>query len=694
MPVNLRDISVQYLKGVGPAKQKLFANLGVMNVEDLLYFFPRRYEDRTRLTPLAEAKVGEWQTITGKVARADQRRSWYTRKHVCEIIVGDGKHQVACVWFSQPYMANYFKEGDSVVLYGKVEAYKDRLQIIAPEYEIIAQDEDESLNIGRIVPIYPLTRGLSQRMIRKVSKQALDKYVGQLKEVLPYSLRKKKNLANLAKSIINIHFPESTEQQALAYRRVAFEEFFLFQVSVTLRRLSITTKEGIVHRISEGLFKKYIEAFPFTLTGAQTRVMKEIAGDMQKPFPMHRLLQGDVGSGKTIVAFWGSVVVKANGYQSALMAPTEILARQHFMTLKNFADACLPNIRLGLLVGSLPDQEKVETIRQLKSGEIDLVIGTHALIEEKIEFKNLSYIVVDEQHKFGVRQRSFLSAKGKSPDVLVMTATPIPRSLCHTLYGDLDVSLINELPAGRGAVKTALYRGEDSAEVYRLVREFAQKGRQAYVVYPIIEESEKLDLKAAEAMFKQFQKEEFKDLAVGLVHGQMKKDRAQRVMEDFKNGQIDILVATTVLEVGIDVPNATVMVIEHAERFGLAQLHQLRGRIGRGKEDSLCILVADPTTQDAQARLKAVLSTHDGFKIAEQDLLIRGPGEFFGRHQHGLNELKIANPVTQMDILQEARQEAVSLTKKDPQLSARENIVIKELIEKRYPNYLAMVTSG
>jgi len=697
----LRDISVQYLKGVGPGRAKLFANLGVENLEDLLYFFPRRYEDRTHLTPLSELKIGEWQTVTGTILETDNRRAWYTHKHVCEVVIGEKDKQIFCVWFNQPYMTHYFKAGEKVVLYGKVDLYKNRLQMVSPEYEVIKED-DEHLSIGRIVPIYPLTRGLSQRTLRKIIKYCLDHYAPSLKEVLPYSIRKKHGLENIVKSILNIHFPESSPLQETAFRRISFEEFFLFQVSILLRRLSIVAKDGIAHQIKSNLIREYTDSFSFTLTTAQKRVMAEIAGDMTKKSPMHRLLQGDVGSGKTLVAFLGCLAAKANGFQSAFMAPTEILARQHFETLQKISkNLTLPDlrgqgevIRMALLVSSLDNGEKEEVIKKIERGEIDLIIGTHALIQEQINFKCLSYIVVDEQHKFGVRQRALLSSKGLNPDVLVMTATPIPRTLCHTLYGDLDVSVIDELPPGRGKIKTVLYDMQKAAEAYNQIRRVVQKGQQVYVVYPIIEESAKLDLKAAEEMFKHFREIEFKDSRVGLMHGQMKKNLAQEMMADFKNHKIDILVATTILEVGVDVPNATVMVIEHAERFGLAQLHQLRGRIGRGTGDSLCILIAEPVTEEAQARLKAIISTTDGFKIAQEDLLIRGPGEFFGRHQHGLNELKIANPVTQLDILEAARKEAIGLTKADPKMEKMPNRVIKELISTRYPNYLAMVTAG
>lgn len=692
---DLSEISIQYLKGVGPARKKLFLQLGVETVEGLLYFFPRRYEDRRQMTALSQLKVGENQTVAGRIVKFDDRQAWYTKKHVCEIVVGDQSGELTAVWFNQPYLAQYFKLGMHIVLYGKVEVYKERRQMVAPEYEILGDEEDESLSIGRIVPIYPLTRGMSQRYLRKIIHFALWHFAHTLKEVLPYGLREKQNLLNLVKSLNNLHFPEDLEIQKEAFKRIAFEEFFLFQISVTLRRLSVVQKEGIAHPVDDFFVEEFCKSFPFELTVSQRKTIAEIAADMAKNCPMHRLLQGDVGSGKTLVAFFGCAAAIRNGYQAAIMTPTEILAKQHFDALSEMMTyAPFKKIRIALLVGSLSKKEKDAAYKKIKEGEIDLIVGTHTLIQQDLDFKNLSFVVIDEQHKFGVRQRSLLTAKGRNPDTLIMTATPIPRTLCLTLYGDLDISILKELPAGRGTVKTRLYQNEDAAQAYELVRNLVKGGQQAYIIYPIVEESAKLDLKAAEEMFKQLREGEFNDLRLGLVHGQMKQKTAQKIMDDFKEKKIDILIATTILEVGIDVPNANVMVIEHAERFGLSQLHQLRGRIGRGRSDAVCILISTPTTPESQVRLQAILSTTDGFKIAEQDLLIRGPGEFFGRHQHGLNELKIANPITQLDILEMARKEAIALTEKDAALTNAAHTGIKNLIERRYPAYLEMAAAG
>jgi len=730
------------MKGVGPAKKKLFGNLGVETVEDLLYLFPRRYEDRTSMTAIKDIRIGEYQTVCGKVMAHKARRSWYTKKHVSEITIYDGKSKLVCVWFNQPYLERYFKAGSEVVLYGKADVYKDRIQMVAPEYEIIDSEQDKSLHVGRIVPIYPLTKGMTQRYLRRVIYNCLDKYEESLTDYLPVWLRNKHRLSNIKRSLRNIHFPESFQEQEEAHKRVSFEEFFLFQISVIKRRMSIVQKTGVMHKIDLDLINEFASLFPFPLTNAQNRVIREIAGDMQRPSPMLRLLQGDVGSGKTLVAFFGCLAAVKNKQQAAVMAPTEILARQHYenicrimdyrLRIKGSADYRIKgskdqrskglkendvdsnpqilkssdpafsnplilksfNSRMALLTSSLSKKEKDRMLADIYDGNVDIVIGTHALLSERVEFKKLSFVVIDEQHKFGVCQRALLSEKGMNPDILVMTATPIPRTLSLTLFGDLDVSVIDEMPPGRGKIKTEIYDFENEADVYQEVKDRVKKGQQVYIIYPIIEESQKLDLKAAKAMFDSFAKKEFKEFRLGLVHGQMKRKESDTIMQQFKDHKIDILVATTVLEVGVDVPNANAMVIEHAERFGLAQLHQLRGRIGRGKEDAQCLLLAQPDTEDAHARLKAILSTTDGFEIAEQDLLIRGPGHYFGRHQHGLNELKYANPVTQIDILQAAREEAQDVVHKDPNLKDDQNRALKQIIQERYPGYLQNVEAG
>lgn len=691
----LKEISVQFIKGVGPARKKLFKNMGVETVEDLLYLFPRRYEDRTKMTPIAQLVVGELQTISGKVMTRGGRRVWYTKKHLFEIVIDDGTGKIFAVWFNQPYLSNYFKPDRRVVLYGKVDLYKKRLQMISPEYEILEDDKEETLNTSRIVPVYPLTRGMTQRYLRRVVRGCLDRYGRQVRDILPVWLRNKHRLVNIQRSLENIHFPESQELQEQSQRRVSFEEFFIFQLSVIKRRMSIVHKPGVNHRVELDTFQQFESAFPFELTAAQKRVIRELGRDMQEPRPMLRLLQGDVGSGKTLVALFGCIVAFKNNKQAAIMAPTEILAQQHFEKIQNLlADGPFADLKITLLIGSVSKQKKELVLHNLKQGEIDLIVGTHALLSEMVDFKDLSFVVIDEQHKFGVRQRALLSDKGRNPDVLVMTATPIPRTLSLTLFGDLDVSILDEMPKDRGKVRTEHYGIDEEAEVFEKVRNLVGLGQQAYIIYPLVEESEKLDLKAAQTSFQQLKKGAFKGIPMGLVHGQMKREQAEQVMEKFKNGEIKILVATTVLEVGIDVANANVMVIEHAERFGLAQLHQLRGRIGRGKEDASCFLIADPQTVEAQLRMETIVALTDGFKLAEQDLLIRGPGHYFGRHQHGLNELRFANPLTQIDILELARDEAKEVIYHDPNLKTEKNQGLKQVIKERFPTYLANIEAG
>jgi ATP-dependent DNA helicase RecG len=732
--------SIQYIKGVGPAKKKLFANLGVETIGDLFYLFPRRYEDRRHLTSIKDIKMGDYQTVSARVLTQNARRSWYTKKHVYEVAVGDRTGRLTCVWFNQPYLAHYFKPGRQVVLYGKAEIYRDRIQMISPEYEILENNEDEQLSTGRIVPIYPLTRGMTQRYLRKVMAAALAAYQDRLEDVLPVVLRNKYRLLNIQHSVSAMHFPENMAQQEEGFRRISFEEFFLFQLSVKKRRVQIGGRPGCRHHVDPGLIDYFCRMFPFELTGAQRRVINEIAGDMQKDFPMLRLLQGDVGCGKTLVSLFGCMAAAVNGYQAAIMVPTEVLALQHYeniMRIKGLEDyrikkermTGLENVRIKgskkgdtmtscwenkdnplplqfsnpsilqslnpvLLIGSMKKTDKEEVLEKIRSGEANLVVGTHALLTEAVTFKDLSFVVIDEQHKFGVRQRAVLSEKGRNPDVLVMTATPIPRTLSLTLFGDLDVSTIDEMPRDRGRIQTQVFSIDQADDVYQRIRSYLKQGQQAFVVYPVVQESEVLDVKAAEAMYEEFRKKVFKDFRVGLAHGQMKRSELNETMQRFKQHEIDLLVATTVLEVGVDVPNANVMVIEHAERFGLSQLHQLRGRIGRGQDDAVCFLLAEPVTEEALQRLEAISSTHDGFVLAEKDLEIRGPGHYFGRHQHGMNELRFANPLRQLDVLELARREAEDVIHRDPYLREPAHQILMRTIQQRYPGYLDHIEAG
>lgn len=694
---NSLDTSIQYLKGVGPKKAKIFNKAGIWTIEDLLYYFPRRYEDRTKFSPVSELVEGDTRTIKVKILAHGQRQSWRKRRFsILELAVGDDTGRIFCVWFNQPYLKEYFKVGVTLILYGKVERYGKRLQMTAPEFEIISDDTDESLSIGRIVPVYSLLQGLSQRGLRRFIKETLDEYLPKLNDFLPFDIRSKNNLLNLAKSILEIHFPESFDSQREAYRRLAFQEFFLFQVLLALRKSQRKQKQGIAHKIDKPRLNAFINSLPFRLTQSQQEVITEIISGMEKNEPMQRLLQGDVGSGKTIVAFIACLAAIDGGYQSAFMAPTEILAKQHYdkISYQLPVTSCQKEIKISLLTSSLNKKEKERVYHEIKEGKVDLVIGTHALLQESILFKNLGLVIIDEQHKFGVGQRALLPQKGANPDVLIMTATPIPRTLAITLYGDLDISVINELPQGRIPVKTMHFTFKQQDNAYGIARKQLALGYQAFIIYPVIEESCALDIAGAKKMYERLKANEFKEFRVGLVHGRQKQDEQNEIMSKFKNKELDVLVSTTVLEVGIDIPEATCMIIENAERFGLSQLHQLRGRVGRGTSESFCLLLSDLKTEDAKARVAAMVKHNSGFYIAEEDLKIRGPGEFFGSRQHGLSELKIGNPLTQMQLLKKAREEALRLVSANPQLGSRPNILLKEKLLQRFPEYENSVVVG
>ncbi len=708
----LNQIPVRYIKGIGPKKAEAFAARGVNNVEDLLYFFPRRYEDRTKFSLISGLEEGIEQNIKVKVIVSGQRRSWRRKGFsITEAIVEDKSARLPCIWFNQPYLQQYLKPGAQLILYGKIERYAGKMQMANPEFEIISEEavssgaiESEFLNIGRIVPVYPAVPGLGQRSLRRIIKECLDKYVSKLSEFLPYDLRIRNNLLDLAQSLINIHFPVNKDLQAQAYHRLAFQEFFIFQLPLILRKFKKKDSPGIAHKINVELLASFIKGLPFELTDSQKQVVQEISRDMANPQPMHRLLQGDVGSGKTVVAVIAGIIAVGGGYQVAFMVPTEILARQHFEKIKaqvarykaqdTRGKIQAREVRIGLLTSSLAKKNKEELLARIKSGELDLVIGTHALLGENVEFKNLGLVVIDEQHRFGVGQRSLLPRKGPHPDVLIMSATPIPRTLAITLYADLDVSVITQMPAGRKPIKTEWITNFKREWLYGLMRDTVNCGRQVYVVYPIIEESFVLDLLSVKNMYEEFRKNLFKEFSVGMIHGKLKPKEQDAVMSDFKSGKLQILIATTVLEVGIDVPNAALMVIEQAERFGLSQLHQLRGRVGRGEYASGCVLVSDASGVEAKSRLAALVKYPDGFKIAEEDLKIRGPGEYFGTRQHGLTGLRIGNPLTQMQLLKKAKEETTLLLNSDPRLESRINQGLKEKLAYRFPEYEKMMVVG
>lgn len=695
---NSSKTPIRYLKGIGPKRAKLFQGLGIESVEDLLYYFPYRYEDRTNFLPISKLNEGSLCTVKVRVFACKERTSWRRRGFsIIEATVGDATGKITCVWFNQPFLKNYFKIGQELILYGKVERYAGRLQFSSPEFELVDSDAGDPLSRGRIVPIYSLPKGMTQRALRLTVKHALDTYLPKINDFLSFDIRSRSRQINLARALANIHFPESTQEQRRSYERLSFEEFFLFQLPLVLRRANKKDSPGIAHKIEAGAEDIFIRSLPFELTASQKKVIAEIKTDMSLPLPMQRLLQGDVGSGKTVVATLAVMIAAAGGYQAALMVPTEILARQHYEKISSQLIARSPQvkeIKIGLLTSSLNKKEKDKIFRGIEDGKINLVIGTHALLGEKIKFKNLGLVVIDEQHKFGVGQRALLPQKGANPDVLIMTATPIPRTLAITLYGDLDISVISELPAGRKSVKTICFNTGNCAEAYELAKEQLRLGFQAYIIYPVIEESYALDIAGAKKRYGELSKGDFKDFRVGLIHGRLRQSQQDELMRKFRDKELDLLVATTVLEVGIDIPNATCMIIEHAERFGLAGLHQLRGRVGRGRADSLCLLVADTQTEEAKQRLKAMVDFSDGFKIAEEDLKIRGPGEFFGRRQHGLTELKIGNPLSQMQLLKKAREEAFRVVENDRYLRQEQNLPLKEKLLQRFPEYERLIIVG
>jgi len=706
--------SVQYLKGIGPKKAKLFAKAGIKTIEDFLYYFPRRYEDRTSFTSISKLQEGSTQTIKAQVLASGERRSWRRRGFsILEVAVGDATGKIFCVWFNQGYLKEYFHAGTSLILYGKIERYGKRLQMNSPEFEVVSEGDEPrstcepavalkecrgaSLDIGRVVPIYSLPEGITQRHFRHLVKSTLDECLPKVNDFLPYDIRSKNKLLNLAKSLLNIHFPDDFDMQKQAYERLAFDEFFVFQLPLALRKLKKKEKAGIVHKVEGELARSFIVGLPFKLTQSQVKVAEEIKSDMGKPQAMQRLLQGDVGSGKTVVATIAAMMAAQGGYQVAFMVPTEILAHQHFEKISlqlSDLDFQQKKIKVGLLTSSVNKKEKDKTLQEIKEGKIDLVIGTHALLEEDVRFKDLGLVVIDEQHKFGVGQRALLPKKGSNPDILIMTATPIPRTLAITLYGDLDISVITELPPGRLPIKTLHFAEDKTSDAYAVAKDELRKGGQVYIIYPVIEESYSLDIAGAKKMYGELRSGEFKEFKLGLIHGRLKQEEQDEIMHKFKNKELDLLVSTTVLEVGIDIPNATCMIVEHAQRFGLSQLHQLRGRIGRGREQSCCVMICDTKTPEAEARIKAMLKYNDGFRIAEEDLKIRGPGEFFGHRQHGLTELKIANPLTQMHLLKRAREDAIKLISLDPRLQERQHLLLKEKMLQRFPEYEKLIMVG
>jgi ATP-dependent DNA helicase RecG len=711
---------VQFIKGIGPRLAEVLAAKGILNVADLLHYLPFRYEDRLNPRGIAELRAGEMATVIAEVRTSGLFRT--RRMPIFQMTAGQGRARLKCIWFNGAYLRDHFKPGQMVALYGKVEADRNGgLQITQPQFEILGEASDDgtadaaeqkmasSLEVGRIVPIYESAgQGrLTARWFRRIIRTALENMPADQPDSLPAVVRSRMGLISPTEALWKVHWPDAGESltdlqssRTPAHLRLIFEELFFVELGLEFRRRQMKAQTGVAFRLDDRAREAIKRILPFHPTTAQKRVLKEIASDMEQPFPMRRLLQGDVGSGKTIVAFEAAIIAMENGCQVAFMAPTEILAQQHYFSARRILESA--GYRIVLLTGSLEQDRKREIRRHIAQGNAHLIIGTHALLEETVEFANLGLVIVDEQHRFGVMQRLKLMRKtneepgvaarpaaedppqtsratgnGRTakaarseqagaltpePDVLVMTATPIPRTLALTLYGDLDLSVLDELPPGRTPIVTRRVSDERSSEVWEFVRKQVASGHQAYVVYPVIEENEERELKAALKMYKELSNVVFADLKVGLLHGRLDGDLKEQVMRRFQSGELNILVATTVIEVGVDVPNATVMVIEHAERFGLSQLHQLRGRIGRGAGKSFCILMTGgKVSEEGERRLDAMVRTNDGFQIAELDLELRGPGEFFGTRQAGLPSFLVANLIRDRQILEAAKREAAAV---------------------------------
>ncbi|MGD1045680.1 MAG: ATP-dependent DNA helicase RecG [Bacteroidota bacterium] len=718
---------LQYIKGVGPKRAEALANLGIHSIKDLFLYFPRGYLDRSQIVRIVDLKnyieKGEAITIFAEVYRQEARRTRRNNKLIFMLTVKDESGFLTCVWFEGFYwLKDAFEVGELLALSSIPTLDKlGRPQFLHPQFDRLKSvEEDEPdwgklFNTGGIIPKYRSSAelekvGLDSRGFRRIIRNAMNHHSTVIEETISSDILVRQSLCDEQSAIRSIHFPGSFQELDTAQRRLKFDELFFLQLMLALRKRGAQQQlRGLIYNIESTLARQLVDSLQFELTLAQKRVLREIIDDLKSSYPMNRLMQGDVGSGKTIVALCTALIAVENGLQVAFMAPTEILAEQHYQTLKSFLYS-LP-VKVRMLIGGQRKKLREDVLEDIRSGSANIVVGTHALVEEKVEFTKLGLVIIDEQHRFGVMQRATLRGKGMNPDVLVMTATPIPRTLAMTLYGDLEVSTIDELPSNRKPIRTAIRTESQKHKVYQFVKDEIDRGRQAYIVFPLIEESEKIDLKAATKEYEHLQKNIFQNYRLGLLHGRLKPEIKDEVMQKFKGGDIQILVATTVIEVGIDIPNATVMIIENAERFGLSQLHQLRGRVGRGADQSYCILIANYNWFDAHAkgmemlelrdqkehaheRLETMVQTTDGFKIAEVDLKLRGPGEFFGTRQSGLPALRIANLVDDEDLLSLARKEAFDLIKNDPHLRQKSSECIRKHFEEEFREILELGKIG
>ncbi|MBP7072467.1 MAG: ATP-dependent DNA helicase RecG [Clostridia bacterium] len=685
--MNYIDDSIINLKGIGPAKAKLFSKLGLYTIGDLLEYFPRGYKDKSEITKIRDIRPDESYTVRVRAAGKAQEGRTRSRLIITKLTVFDDTGRLNAVWFNNRFIKNAFREGDEILMHGKVKRIGKDLVMEVPEYERLS--DRESINLMRITPYYSLTEGLLQKDIRKAVYAAL-KYADEKQaDLFPEELRRKYGLAEINFCISNIHFPESMDKLELARKRLIFEEFFMLQSGlIHIKKLNNAGQKGIRFKKTSEI-KEFIEGLPFKLTSAQARVFEEVSKDMEGAGIMNRLVQGDVGSGKTVIAALALFKCVRSGYQGTMIVPTEILAEQHMETLTNLLKNT--GIVIALLKGGMTGKEKQKVLEGIKEGKIDVVVGTHALIQDNVSFDKLGLVITDEQHRFGVRQRALLSAKGENPDMLVMTATPIPRTLSLIVYGDLDVSIIDEMPPGRKKVETYFIDSTKKERLMNFVKKGLDEGRQAYFVCPLVEESDKLELKSAIEYSEELKNRYFRNYNVGLLHGRMKADQKNEVMYRFREKEIHILVSTTVIEVGVNIPNAAYMVIEDADRYGMAQLHQLRGRVGRGEHQSYCILISDTGNEIARERLKYMTKTENGFEIAEKDMEFRGSGEVLGQRQHGLPGFKLADVFRDAKLLKMSK-EAVEYVYENNKLLNEDYKKMKAILDQRFQKMLDEIT--
>ncbi|MBI3823111.1 MAG: ATP-dependent DNA helicase RecG [Planctomycetes bacterium] len=686
---NPLEQSVQFLKGVGPARAELLAKLDIRTVGDLLFHFPRSYDDLTDVRPMDKIEAGALQTVQGEVVEIDGKELPDGRR-ITSVVISDPQGKcVAGIWFNSLLVVGKVRYGQQVAFSGKPKWYRDHWQMNHPRFQVLDDDEAKL----EVVPVYPLTEGLRPEHLRASIRAALTKAADAVSENLPAPVRIKREYPAVSQALWHVHFPETVPQGLQGRRRFIYDEFLVLQVALAVRRRSVRDLQQAPRLVTTPAIDAHIrKLYPFRLTADQDRAVASIVKDLASDRPMQRLLQADVGAGKTAVAVYALLVAVANKHQAILMAPTEVLAQQHWQTLEQYL--ANSRVRRALLTGSLAPKERERTLNEIKAGEIDLVVGTQALIQDGVEFANLGLVVIDEQHKFGVTQRARVKKLGVDPHYLVMTATPIPRTIALSVFGDLDTSTIKQLPPGRQRVLTRWHDESQRERIYQRFREEMKKGRQGYIVCPLVDESETLDLTAATELYEILRAGTFKDFRVGLLHGRLSDDQKQQVMNDFRARNLDLLITTVVIEVGVDVPNATLMIIEHADRFGLSQLHQLRGRVTRGAVAGECYLFAGLTTEEARLRLRAICRTSDGFALAEEDARLRGLGEFFGTRQHGLGDLRFGDLLQDFELLDMARSDAIELVAADASLRQPEHAALRQAVLARYGHTLDLAAIG